>query len=97
MLIIFIPIALWFVFSLIDWKYDSDIERIEEHYELMDELEQQALDAEERHIEMMHEYKKNSYRTSDDSKRRPIRTERRIIRKPDGSYVAQEITEYEVD
>ena len=97
MLIIFIPLALLIVFTLIDQKYDSDIERMQEHYELMDELEQQAIDAEERHIEMMHVHKKNSHRTSDDGKRRPIRTERRIIRKPDGSYVAQEITEYEVD
>lgn len=96
MLLLLIPVALWIIFSMIDKKNDDEIERLEEYDELMTELEQQAIDAEERHLEMLESIREER-RRHEDQKSRPVRTERRVIRKPDGSYVAQEITEYEID
>ena len=93
MLLLLIPVALWIIFSMIDKKNDDEIERLQEYDELMTELEQQAIDAEERHLEML----ESNRRLHTEHKSRPVLTERRVIRKPDGSSVAQEITEYEID
>ena len=93
MLLLLIPVALWIIFSMIDKKNDDEVERLREYDELMTELEQQALDAEDRHIEML----QSNNRIHNEHKNRPVRKERRIIKNADGSYIAQEITEYEID
>ena len=103
--IIFLPLILLIVFTLIDMVCDSDVERYKEHCELMSELEQQALDAEARHIERMQEREEFRQRIIDErkelmeekNKRRTIRRrERKVVHNSDGSYIAEEVTEEEI-
>ena len=92
-IVMMIPVML-FVFALIDVLCGSGADRYEEHCELMDELERQGLDAEARHAEIMAEKRKS--RELMERKRSRMRRERQIIRSPDGTVAAREITEEDV-
>ena len=97
MLLFLIPIAIWLIGSFLDRKNEEEIEAMMWHDELMTQIEQDAIDAEERHLEEMRERAELRRAIAEENKRHRIRrTERKVIHNSDGSYVAKEVTEEEI-
>lgn len=94
MLLLIIPVAVWLVCSMLDGANDREVEEMRRHHEMMCRLEQDALDAYDMHADSMRASKelRDSLRNLE-GKRGRRRRERRVIKRADGSYMAQEILE----